>query len=795
MKTTKLFLMTCLLAISAPSIRAELVGHWKFDGDLQDNSGKENHGTFEGSAALDDDTPAALGSGQSLQLDGSGYVLVEHSESLNLEETLTLTAWIKPVGDMGWDGILAKNPSAEPEPSLPNHAGNYEWRIHAGNRTLEFLTQQGGVNDTSNFSSTDAFVEEGQWTHVAVSVDARQTGTGDVKFYVNGELTADDFIIENTFLPTNENPLYIGNRADLTTTPFNGFLDDLRIYNTVLSDEEIANIAAGKASSLSASRFSSAVGEGITIARLSKNMPEEGESYTFALVNGEGDNDNDKFAIEGNALKTGGHNFASDPDGTVYSIRVQTTAQTAGDRFTDIFNLILTGDSDSDDLPDAFEKRFTEDLARLSGQNNADADQDGLSDLQEFEHINGEFPDLNPINPDTDDDTLLDGEEIAGAGQRPPTNPTLADTDGDGLTDKAENNTGTFVGVSQTGTNPTLKDTDGDGAADGKEVAKGSNPTDAESLPPVFLVGLWRFDEEDARDDSGRGHDGQAFDLIFPDQNPVTPGQGKYADFDSSDGGQPRIEIPHHQDFNLDDELSIAAWVFPIDNVVWDGILAKNPSADSAPNHAGNFELRIQSGGRALQFLSQRGGINDTATYTSAETVIQSDVWSHIAVTAKADSGNLQFFLNGELTETLTEAINFSAFPVNENPLYIGNRADLATPFDGFLDDVALFDGVLSESQVQAVMNGDFDGFSAEEPPRPLAFSIAEVAFHPEEKSVTISWESVSGAIYTVETSNDLISWSPLAEGIAPGADNSTSYTDNERAPDAEILFYRIIQH
>lgn len=357
MKTTNLFLMACVLAVSTPDIRAELVGHWKFDGDLRDSSGKENHGFFEGSAALGDDIPTALGSGQSLQLDGSGYVLVEHSESLNLEETLTLTAWVKPVGNIGWDGIFAKNPSLD---SNPNHAGNFELRLHAANRTLEFLTQQGGVNDTSPFSSTDDvfMIEEGQWTHVAVSVDARETGTGDVKFYVNGELTADDLYIENTFLPVNENPLYIGNRADLTTTPFNSFLDEVRIYNAVLSDEEIANIAGGAASSLSASRFSSTVAEGTTIARLSKNLPEEGESYTFALVNGEGDEDNDKFAIEGDALKTGVHNFAGDPDGTVYSIRVQTTAQDSGDRFTDIFNLILTGDSDSDGLPDAFEKRF-----------------------------------------------------------------------------------------------------------------------------------------------------------------------------------------------------------------------------------------------------------------------------------------------------------------------------------------------------------------------------------------------------------------------------------------------------
>ena len=131
-------------------------------------------------------------------------------------------------------------------------------------------------------------------------------------------------------------------------------------------------------------------------------------------------------------------------------------------------------------------------------------------------------------------------------------------------------------------------------------------------------------------------------------------------------------------------------------------------------------------------------------------------------------------------------------------PVYIGNRADLATPFDGLLDDVGLFDGVLSESQVRAVMNGDFDGFdgfSAEEPKAPQPFSITEVEFHSENNSVTFSWMSISGATYTVETSGDLVVWTPLAEGIEPGAGDFTSYTDDERAPDAEILFYRIIQH
>ncbi|MGE4606888.1 MAG: MarR family transcriptional regulator, partial [Myxococcota bacterium] len=44
-------------------------------------------------------------------------------------------------------------------------------------------------------------------------------------------------------------------------------------------------------------------------------------------------------------------------------------------------------------------------------------------------------------------------------------------------------NTGTFVDVNDTGSNPALADTDGDGFDDGLEVALGSDPNVAGSVP------------------------------------------------------------------------------------------------------------------------------------------------------------------------------------------------------------------------------------------------------------------------------------------------------------------------
>lgn len=111
----------------------------------------------------------------------------------------------------------------------------------------------------------------------------------------------------------------------------------------------------------------------------------------------------------------------------------------------------LDEDSDDDGLSDGDEVlKYHTDPSRL------DTDRDGSYDGEEI------AAETKPLDPDSDDDGLEDGFEASLA-----TNPLDLDTDDDGAWDGEEVIAGTEADIA---------DTDGDGASDGLEISAESDP-------------------------------------------------------------------------------------------------------------------------------------------------------------------------------------------------------------------------------------------------------------------------------------------------------------------------------
>ena len=218
-------------------------------------------------------------------------------------------------------------------------------------------------------------------------------------------------------------------------------------------------------------------------------------------LNGDTDGDGLTDGAEINTYGTNPLNADSDSDGL-----------SDGDEINLYGTNPLLADSDNDGLSDSWE------LANglnplLSSDASADADGDGLTNLEEYmlgtdfrnSDTDGDgmndylettiYPFLNPLNPtdfdydhdglnnldehnrgtapdkwDTDGDTIPDGCEVAWG-----TNPLWpddlgSDSDGDGLVLSDEY---------CYGTNPSVGDSDGDGVGDGAEVGQGSDPNNA----------------------------------------------------------------------------------------------------------------------------------------------------------------------------------------------------------------------------------------------------------------------------------------------------------------------------
>ena len=215
-----IFTVTGLAQTPDPS----LIGWWKFDnegsGILSDYSGNGHDGTINGSPQF---LPGLYGDALEFH-GGSDYVFLEGYKGLLGAPAFTITAWIKTEGNgeiMGWGNNVAQE-------RVEFRVSEYRLRVEHGSGN-----RQGNT-----------VVSDNQWHHVALTVQANATiSYPEVIVYVDG--------VDDTRTGSSANAFNIVSNFDLTIARqyngnnrwFIGLIDDVRLYDRVLSADEVNTLA------------------------------------------------------------------------------------------------------------------------------------------------------------------------------------------------------------------------------------------------------------------------------------------------------------------------------------------------------------------------------------------------------------------------------------------------------------------------------------------------------------------------------------------------------------------------
>jgi uncharacterized protein (TIGR02145 family) len=242
------FSIRCVKDTPITTLNNGLVAYYPFNGNANDESGKGNNGTVNGATLT---TDRFGNSGKAYSFDGvDDKVQINPSTSLNnFNNSMSISAWINCQGRSG-------NPSYAPNESQDLQGifgpatyligdGGFYLRLIDGNydnsndRVIQYVNTQAG----SLYSNS--IVPNNIWEHIVCTFDGNY-----VRMYRNGNIS-DSILAVGGGISNSNNTIgryyTIGQCIDWGTPTivqaFNGKLDDIRIYNRALTQEEISYLA------------------------------------------------------------------------------------------------------------------------------------------------------------------------------------------------------------------------------------------------------------------------------------------------------------------------------------------------------------------------------------------------------------------------------------------------------------------------------------------------------------------------------------------------------------------------
>jgi hypothetical protein len=221
-----------VVSLTTTSAWAGPISQWNFDeteGTLAADRVGSRDGTLVGDAAFVPD--GVSGNAVQMSRDGSGYI--DFGNVLPLHNgDFSISIWIRMTeGDSSEQLILGR---------AGENTGGYFIRVNS------YLESYGAAGKAWFFAGTGTqgpgpqpvsitSINDGQWHHIVVTYDA----SGETRLYVDGAFESSTASVD---IPFADRPFQVGGYvSDFlgVTADYDGLVDELAIYNDLLSDSEV----------------------------------------------------------------------------------------------------------------------------------------------------------------------------------------------------------------------------------------------------------------------------------------------------------------------------------------------------------------------------------------------------------------------------------------------------------------------------------------------------------------------------------------------------------------------------
>ncbi len=593
-----------------------LVGNWQMEegggASLLDSSGAQNNAAVTGSPGW---IPGHAG--LALSLNGTtDYAVAPDRATLNPSK-LTLAFWV--------------NPSRVATQYVLKKAGAYELSLSI--QGIPFFRLNGDNTYRLNAATSQT---TGAWMHLAATYDGAV-----MRLYVNG-VEQGQGLAGPAAIASSTAALGIGAQAD-GTSPLQGGLDDVRLYNTVLTASDIQLLATNGAPLVNAGPDQS-----VTLpsaASLSGSVSDDG------LPNPPGGLTTSWSALSGPGVVT----FANPSSASTTASF--STAGTYVVRLAASDGMLVSTDT------------LTVTVAGVAGSNRApvvDAGADQAVVAPDSVALSGTVTDDGLPNPPAA--VTVTWSKVSGPGAV-----TFADP-------AARSTTATFT---LPGTY-VLQLAASDGALTG---------SDTLTVTATGVVGAWKMDEGSGTqllDASGLSNTG-----TLSGSPTWVPGQAGLAL--RLNGTTDAAMVPHQASLMPTRALTLAAWVRTSKSApATQAVINK-----AVVNTTDGYELTLALGGTVFFRLNQRTSGDTYRATATTPYPLNGSGWQHVAGTY--DGTTMRLYVNGQQEAALPGPASIAG---NTLSVGIGAHSDGTRLFQGDLDEARIYNRALSASEIQALAAG-----------------------------------------------------------------------------------------